>query len=60
MLSILELNGYVVAYTAHADVCAKVKKGEKEGFQHVSAQTPRGVFASACAQIHVALPDSYL
>ena len=26
VLSILELNGYAVAYTAHSDFCAKVKK----------------------------------
>ena len=60
VLNFRELSGYVDAYTAHAGVlCTKIKRVEKEGLQRVSARPPKGVFASACAQIFVAVPDSY-
>ena len=39
-------------------LCTKVKSGERKA-PTVSAWSPKGVFTSACAQILVAIPDSY-
>ncbi len=60
MLDFHELNGYINANMAHADVSTKVKRVEKERVQHVGAQSLMGIFTSVCAQILVAVPDSYV
>ena len=59
MLDFHELNGYINAYMAHADVSTKVKRVEKERVQHVGTQSSMGIF-TVCAQILVAVPDSYV